>query len=133
MANEFNIINYFIENTIDNSLIDDYYVLTFKDLHNDYKIYLCYKNANNELIIYNDGLKTKIAELEKGINRVGEYKFFSEYGEIDSVVNFKKIIVTYSQIQREYNEEEIREILEAYKNDYISINQNNFVKKLTLN
>ena len=28
------------------------------------------------------------------------------------------------------NEEQI---LEAYKNDYISINQNNFVKKLTLN
>ena len=50
MANNIDIINYFVENKLEVRLVDDYYVLTFKDLHDDYKIYLCYKNAKNELL-----------------------------------------------------------------------------------
>lgn len=133
MANEVKILNYTIEHdNIDINIIDCYYALTFKDLHNDYKVYLCYTNIDNELFIYDNGLRTKIAVLIKDTDKSGKYQYYSEYGEIDSVINLKKLIVTYNKIKEKYTKDDIKELLETYKKDYIEFNEKEIVKKLEL-
>ena len=132
MANEITIMNENLEKNLELKIMDDFYVLTFKDFNDDYKMYLCYINQDDDLIIYDDGFRTKIAKLIRNIDIDAEPEFYSEYGEIDSVINLKKLIVTYNVIKQSYNKEEIKEIIEAYRNNYLNLIDKKIIKKLEL-
>ena len=132
MASEIEVINDKIEKDIDIMVLDDFYILTFKDFKADYKMYLCYINQSDDLIIYDDGFRTSIAKLIRNSEKDGEIDFYSEYGEIDSVINLKKLIVSYNIIKQKYSNDDIKEIVNAYKNDYLELIDKKLVKKLEL-
>ena len=76
MANEITIMNENLEKNLELKIMDGFYVLTFKDFNDDYKMYLCYINQDDDLIIYDDGFRTKIAKLIRNIDIDAEQSLF---------------------------------------------------------
>lgn len=127
MEQEIIIINK-IKHSLELKYLDDYYIITFKDLFENYKMYIVYKNQNWDLIVENkDDSKTIVAFLDKS-----NYEWKSQYGEIDSVVSFKYLIVTYNAIKNIYSSDDINEIVEKFKDDYLLLMQKDTVKRLDL-
>ena len=110
--------------------IDDFWIITFKDLNDDYKMYITWRNEDDTLTINSDDTNEynlTIATFDKLSKQ-----FISNYGEIDSILSLKDLIVTYGEIKEYYRTEEINIILEKYSKNYINLIEKENVKKLNL-
>ena len=110
--------------------IDDFWIITFKDLNDDYKMYITWRYEDDTLTINSDNTSEynlTIATFDKLSKQ-----FISNYGEIDSILSLKDLIVTYGEIKEYYRTEEINLILEKYSKNYINLIEKENVKKLNL-
>ena len=134
MANEVKVMNLTdYDSSIDG--IEDIYVITFNDLHNDYKMYICFllqhSNFNCDYLNIRCCTKsvTEIASKDKD-----EGIWNSKYGEIDSVVSLKDLIVTYGEVKDRYTKDDINMLVDRYGKDYVSLKKSDngikLVKKL---
>lgn len=129
MGQNVTLINETTLSIMDNDIID-YFVVVFKDLNDNYKMYFSWYDYD-ENVLKIEGLSSDVGiPIATNYNEEGYYT--SEYGEIDSVINLQDLIVTYSEIEKVYNSDEINSILESYCQDYIKLKDKENVKKLNL-
>lgn len=119
--------------TLEIEAMEYFYIITFKDFHDDYKMYIGELVSHSNLTVSylniepeNNGSRTEIAI------RNEDASWFSQYGEIDSVISLKDLIITYSEIKNEYSYDDINELVEKYSKDYLVFKEKDNVKKLEL-
>jgi len=125
MANDIKLMNS-CDIQISNGNLEDFCIIIFKDLMEDYKAYFSIYEEDGCIYVYGQNGESEV------IAYFNDGEYISRYGKIENIIDLKDLILTFGTISSMYTIEEINEIINNFINKYISLQNSGYIKKLEL-